>query len=91
MRSSRRLAVLGLAALLAASAAGCASDPKDPAELREDRVRARIEDTFSRSQASCILDVLDAPTITALDRSGDLKPDSEAMRIYTNAVVACTA
>ena len=68
---------------------GCASEPKDPAELREERVQQRIEDSFSRSQASCIMKVLDAPTIKALDNEGDLEADSEAMRIYSNAVVAC--
>jgi len=89
---SRRLAALGLAAALTATAAtSCASDPKDPAEQRQDRVQARIEATFSRSQAACIMDVLDAPTIRALDKTTAVAADSEAMRIYSNAVVACTA
>ena len=96
MRSSRartvrrRAAALVLAAAATgASLAGCASEPTDPAELREQRVQARIEDSFSRSQADCIMQVLDAPTIKALDRSTKLPADSEAMRIYSNAVVAC--
>jgi len=87
---SRRLA-LGLVLLAITGAAACTSEPKDPAELRKDRVEARIEDTFSRSQASCIMDVLDEPTIKALDRTSELPADSEALRIYSNAVVACTA
>ncbi len=88
---SRRFATLGLGLLLAVSVAACASEPKDPAELRKERVEARIADTFSRSQANCIMEVLDAPTIKALDRATRLPADSEAMRIYSNAVVACTA
>jgi hypothetical protein len=87
----RRLAALGLAATIAVSAAACSSDPKDPAQQREDRVRARVEATFSRSQATCIMEVLDASTISALDKVRAVAADSDAMRIYTNAVVACTA
>ena len=37
------------------------------------------------------MDVLDGPTIKALDRTAALTADSEALRIYSNAVVACTA
>lgn len=90
MMRSRSLA-LGLALTLSVAAAACASEPKDPAEQRKDRVQARIEDTFSRTQAACIMKVLDAPTIAALDRASTLDADSEALRIYSNAVVACTA
>ncbi len=87
----RPLAALGLGVLLVASAAACASEPQDPAELRKERVEARIEAIFSRSQARCIMGVLDEPTIAALDRTSDLEAPSEALRIYSNAVVACTA
>ena len=90
MRSARAVA-LGLALVLSASTSACTSEPQDPAEQRKDRVEARIDATFSRTQASCIMDVLDAPTIKALDRTTELPADSEAMRIYSNAVVACTA
>ena len=86
-----RRGLLAALALAVATTAACSSEPKAPAEQREDRVRARIEETFSRSQATCIMDVLDAPTIRALDRSGALPADGEAMRIYSNAVIACTA
>jgi hypothetical protein len=91
MTAPRRLAALGLATCLSLAAAACTSDPKDPAEQRKDRVQARIEDTFSRSQAICIMKVLDGPTIAALDKTSTLPDDSEALRIYSNAVVACTA
>ena len=91
MAPRTRRGLLAALALAVATTAACSSEPKAPAEQREDRVRARIEETFSRSQATCIMDVLDEPTIRALDRSGALTADGEAMRIYTNAVVACTA
>lgn len=87
MATRRTIAALGLVVLLA----GCTSDPPSPAEQRQDRVQVRIEATFSRSQADCIMKVLDGPTIAALDRTSKLPADSEAMRIYSNAVVACTA
>ena len=88
VRRRTRVAVVTLAVSVLA-VAGCASEPTDPAQQREDRVKARIEDSFSRSQADCIMQVLDAPTIKALDRTAALDADSEAMRIYSNAVVAC--
>jgi hypothetical protein len=93
MRASRRLgaASLALAIALTTATAACTSEPKDPAEQRRARVQARIEDTFSRSQADCIMDVLDEPTIRALDETTPLPEGSEALRIYSNAVVACTA
>lgn len=87
----RGIGALALAVAVSAAAAGCTSEPKDPVEQRTDRVRSRIESTFSRSQATCIMKVLDEPTIAALDRSSTLKADSEALRIYSNAVVICTA
>lgn len=91
MTTRRAVAAIGLLLALSTSALGCTSDPKSPAEQRRERVQARIEATFSRSQAACIMKVLDTPTIAALDRTSELPADSEAMRIYSNAVVACTA
>ena len=86
---TRRAAVLALALALGAGAGGCAKEEKDPAQLREEHVQARIEDSFSRTEASCVMKVLEPSTITALERTGDVPADSEAMRIYTNALVAC--
>jgi hypothetical protein len=86
---SRAVAALGLALVFAVAA--CSSEPEDPATLRKERVEARIESTFSRSQAACIMKVLDGPTIAALDKTSTLPADSEALRIYSNAVVICTA
>jgi hypothetical protein len=80
---------VGLAALMALAVAGCSSEPQDPAQLRKERVQARIEASFSRSQARCIMKVLDGPTITALTKTTALPADSEALRIYSNAVIAC--
>ena len=88
-RSVRR--ALAATVVAAVALAGCGSDPKTPAEQREARVRDRIESSFSRSQATCIMKVLDAPTFAALDRGKALPADSEALRLYSNAVVACAA
>lgn len=91
MTERHPLTALAVAVALGVALASCASEPKSPAEQRTERVRARIEATFSRSQATCIMKVLDAPTLAALDRTAAIDDGSEAMRIYTNAVVACTA
>lgn len=88
---SRALAAAGVALLLLVPVAACSSEPTDPATARKERVQERIESTFSRTQASCIMKVLDGPTIAALDKTSTLPADSEALRIYSNAVVICTA
>ena len=88
-RAPRARSLLAAAAVVCLVLAGCSSEPKSPEEIREAHVQARIEDTFSRSQATCIMKVLDPATIKALDRKATLAADSEAMRIYSNAVVAC--
>jgi hypothetical protein len=76
-------------ALVAVTAVGCASEPPDPATVREQQVRDRLEATFSDQQASCILDALDATTIRALVRTTDLDPDDEAFGRYSDAVAFC--
>ena len=78
------------AAVLAASLAigGCASDPPDPAQQRKDRVQARLEASFSKAQATCIMKVLKPETITALDKAGSL-PQGDELAVYSAALVAC--
>ncbi|MCB1039614.1 MAG: hypothetical protein R2701_07050 [Acidimicrobiales bacterium] len=89
-RAARRVgALLGVAAL-ALAAGACSSDPPDPAEVRRQQVEARLEATFSKKQASCIVDGLDEPTIAALVRTTALDSDSEAFRTYSNVVLLCT-
>lgn len=90
----RRRLALALSTVLAVGTglAACASDPGTPAQQRAARVEARIAASFSRSQTDCIMKVLDTPTIKALDAAeGELPDDSEALRIYSNALVACAA
>lgn len=77
--------VVGLAVVLGA----CASEPGTPAEIRRARVEARLQDTFTSSQASCILDDLDPTTIRALAGSADLTPSTAAASQYADAVVRC--
>jgi hypothetical protein len=77
---------------------GCASEPDDPAEARRDRVRDRLESTFSRQQSDCILEQLDDDQLAVLDPrtdaddepGGDLD-DPEVLEAYSNAAVACVA
>jgi hypothetical protein len=74
---------------LSALVAGCSSDPPDPAEVREQQVRDRLEATFSGQQASCILEALDEATIRALVRTTDLDADSDEFSRYSDAVTLC--
>lgn len=89
---NHRVAVV-VASLLAVGSllSACTSEPKTPEEQRKERVEARIAESFSRSQTVCIMKVLDDDTIEALDLGEELPADSEALRIYTNALVACAA
>lgn len=87
----RPLVGLALAGILVVGStlAACSSDPPSPAQQRRDHVERRLEATFSRTQARCILDQLDEPTIRALDRSATLDAGSDELTTYTNAVTAC--
>jgi hypothetical protein len=85
-----------VAAALALPLGACGSDPEDPAEARRDRVRDRLESTFSRQQSDCILEQLDDEQLTVLDPrteasdepGGDLD-DPAVLEAYSNAAVAC--
>ena len=90
-RPGRRSLATALCATVVAGllASGCTSDPKTPAEQRHDRVQQRIEASFSRSQAACIMKVLDPATIAAIDRTGALPTHGEPLRIYSNALAIC--
>ena len=101
---ARRRGRRGAAATLVAAAllvvAACAEEPTDPTEARRERVQARLEDTFSRQQATCILEQLDDEQLEAIDAappaegSGAEAPlpdleDPEVLEAYSNATVAC--
>lgn len=87
----RRAATLAPLALVVGLVAGaCSSDPPDPAEVRRDQVRTRLEASFSDAQADCIVGALDEDTIEALTGSADLDPDSEQFTQYSNVVLLCS-
>ena len=81
------LAALALAGLVLV--AGCSSEPQDPAEARRERVEARLDATFSRQQARCIMGELDERALIALDATTDLPADGPALETYTAAVTTC--
>ncbi|MCB0960986.1 MAG: hypothetical protein KDB04_15870 [Acidimicrobiales bacterium] len=87
-RGARARALLG-AALIAVVAVSCSSEPPDPAEVRRQQVRDRLEATFSDAQAECIVDALDDAAVRALVRTSDLAADDEAFRQYSNVVLLC--
>ncbi|MEZ5183784.1 MAG: hypothetical protein R2702_18190 [Acidimicrobiales bacterium] len=87
-RGGRARALLALA-LVGVAAAGCSSEPTDPAEVRRQQVRDRLEATYSDAQAECIVDALDDTAVRALVRTSDLEADDEAFRQYSNVVLLC--
>ena len=91
-RDPRRTAGTAFAALAVAGlglVAGCSSEPQDPAEARKERVEARLDATFSRQQARCIMGELDEQALVALDATTDLPADDPALETYTAAVTSC--
>jgi hypothetical protein len=82
---------LALSVAVAGTAAGCGSDEVSPTEARRQRVQARLEATFSKAQADCILGALDTATIAALARSTDLPAGSLQLSRYSDAVTVCVA
>jgi glycogen debranching enzyme len=97
IRPSARAHLASLVAGLAVGAVllgSCSSEPPDPAEQRRDRVAERLEETFSRQQASCIVDRLDDDVIAALDAEDATAPldaESSELLAYTDALLACVA
>jgi hypothetical protein len=83
------------AALLAATvwvtAAGCSDPAPDPDQERLDRVEARLGESFSGAQVTCILDLVDDDTVRAIDRTADLDPDTDVFATYSAAVASCVA
>lgn len=96
-RGAQGRARIALVASLAAGAlllGACSSEPPDPAEQRRDRVADRLDETFSRQQASCIIDRLDDDTVAALDADDATAPldaESSELLAYTDAVLGCVA
>lgn len=89
-RLRRAVAVLGAAALLAGGTGGCSHRAKQtPAEIRHDRVEARLRATFSAAQARCVLAALDEPTIAALARGTRLAAGGTELARYSGAVASC--
>lgn len=76
--------------LAAVALAGCSSDG-DPAAAARRHLRNRIAATGTAAQARCVVGQLDDDQAIALDREADLPPDSDAMKAYSDAMVACIA
>ncbi len=87
-RNGRRAA--GLVVVLALATSACSqSEPVDPGQARRDRVRARLDASFSITQARCILDRLDVAGLRALDGKRPLAADSPELRQFSEAVRGC--
>ena len=89
MQHHLRPAVVALVLAVAVGLAGCSDPEPDPTQVRQDRVEKRLRDSFSATQARCIVDRVDPAVVRALDRSVDLDADAAVMRAYSDAVTAC--
>ena len=92
-RSPRIVAATGAAFGLSLSLIlpACAKEAPTPEKLRRDRMESRLDATFPKAQASCILAGLDDATLQVLDRDADLPSGSAALRSYSFLVRACAA
>lgn len=89
MNSVARRALAATAAMAALTVGACGSDPPTPEEQRVSRVTERLEVTFSGQQATCIADLLDPETLTALDTDKPLANDGTPILDYTDAISVC--
>lgn len=89
--SARRALVVLALASVSMTAVSCTSDPPSPAEQRVERMRDRLEVSFSDRQVDCILEALDADTLEALDQEEALASDSPALRTFSDALAFCVA
>jgi hypothetical protein len=81
-------ASVALGAALTLTSVACTTH-RTPAELRHDKVQARLQDSFSHAQANCIMGKLDPATIRALaDRAHPPLSGVSSAR-YSDAVVGC--
>lgn len=83
-----RFAALALTALLALAACS-EKEPEDPAEAAEQRMRERLEQTFSDDQADCIVGELDDETIDRLLADDHLRDRDVELWTYSGAVRDC--
>lgn len=89
LRSHPSWVPVAVAVAVALGVAGCSGSETDPAQARQDRVEKRLRESFSATQARCIVDHVDPAVVRALDRSVDLDADASVMRSYSDAVTAC--
>lgn len=85
----RRLVAVGACLLALLAVTGCSEDEPDPVAERLDRLQGRLEQTFSRDQASCIVGELEPAEVQRLLASTDLPTDDGAFAAYSAAVRSC--
>lgn len=83
-----RIAAMVFVALLALAACS-EEEPEDPAEAGKQRVRERLEQTFSDDQADCIVEELDDETIDRLLADDHLQDRDIELWTYSGAVRDC--
>ena len=94
-----RAAALALVSVFALAGAslfvGCSADePPDPAKIRRNTLDARLGETFSATQARCIVSRIDDATVRALTgnsstASATASLSTKATKDFDDAVVGC--
>ena len=85
--SSSRAAYASLACLVLVLV-GCAKDEPTPEEARYNRVRERLERSFTDEQAGCMLDEFDENLLVALDAEGQV-PAGPALEAFSAIAQTC--
>jgi hypothetical protein len=70
-------------------ATACSDDAPDPAAEHRDRVRARLEETYTPTQVTCLVGALRTSDVDALVAGKDLAIDGEVMQHYDAALRRC--
>ena len=91
LTTRRRRAGLTLVVGTALLVAACSSDAADPSVEHRDRVRVRLEESFSNDEARCILDALEPADLATLDTAKDLPADNPVLVAFGDAVRSCVA
>jgi hypothetical protein len=75
--------------VLALVGAGCSEDEPTPEEARLQRVRERLERSFTEDQVTCMLDQLDDAVLASLDRGEGTQPSGPELEAFSQVATEC--
>ena len=86
--ATRVLSGFAFCVLAVVATAGCSKQTLTQGEKREQRVRERLELSFSEEQVDCMMKQFDSQLIHALDRETGM-PEGQMMTDFTDVARAC--